>query len=177
MLNHITIMGRLTRDPELRRTGSGIAVASFTVAVDRDFASRESGERETDFIDCVAWRQTGEFVSKYFTKGSMAVVSGRLQIRGWTDKDGNKRRTAEVVADNVYFGESRRSSEGGNSSYGGNTYGGNSYGNNNYGGYNAPAPSYGGYSAPAANYGYSAPASNPASDFAMLDDDDAQLPF
>ena len=154
MLNHITIMGRLTRDPELRRTGSGIAVASFTVAVDRDFASRESGERETDFIDCVAWRQTGEFVSKYFTKGSMAVVSGRLQIRGWTDKDGNKRRTAEVVADNVYFGESRRSNEG-NSSYGGNAYGGNSY------------------SAPA----YSAPASAPASDFAMLDDDDAQLPF
>ena len=161
MLNHITIMGRLTRDPELRRTGSGIAVASFTVAVDRDFASRESGERETDFIDCVAWRQTGEFVSKYFTKGSMAVVSGRLQIRSWTDKDGNKRRTAEVVADNVYFGESRRSSDSGNSSYGGNTYGGNSYGS-------APAPAFG---------GYSAPASNPASDFAMLDDDDAQLPF
>ena len=160
MLNHITIMGRLTRDPELRRTGSGIAVASFTVAVDRDFASRESGERETDFIDCAAWRQTGEFVSKYFTKGSMAVVSGRLQIRGWTDKDGNKRRTAEVVADNVYFGESRRNSDSG-SSYGGNTYGGNSYGS-------APAPAYG---------GYSAPASNPASDFAMLDDDDAQLPF
>ena len=108
MLNHITIMGRLTRDPELRRTGSGIAVASFTVAVDRDFASRESGERETDFIDCVAWRQTGEFVSKYFTKGRMAVVSGRLQIRSWTDADGNNRRTAEVVADNVYFGDSKR---------------------------------------------------------------------
>ena len=175
MLNHITIMGRLTRDPELRRTGSGIAVASFTLAVDRDFAPRDGGERETDFIDCVAWRQTGEFVSKYFTKGSMAVVSGRLQIRGWTDKDGNKRRTAEVVADNVYFGESRRSSESnssfGGNTYGGNAYGGNSYGNsNNYGGnaYNAPAPSYGGYSAPAAT---------PASDFAMLDDDDAQLPF
>ena len=173
MLNHIVIMGRLTRDPELRRTGSGIAVASFTVAVDRDFGSRDGGERETDFIDCVAWRQTGEFVSKYFTKGSMIVVSGRLQIRNWTDKDGNKRRTAEVVADNCYFGESKRSSEG-NSSYGGNTYGGNSYGNssygnNNYGGgnYNAPAPSYGGYNAPAA----------PASDFAMLEDDDAQLPF
>ena len=163
MLNHITIMGRLTRDPELRRTGSGIAVASFTVAVDRDFGGRDGGEKETDFIDCVAWRQTGEFVSKYFTKGSMIVVSGRLQIRGWTDKDGNKRRTAEVVADNVYFGESRRNSEGGNA-YGGNTYGGNSYGGNSY---NAPAPSYGGYSAPAA----------PASDFAMLDDDDAQLPF
>ena len=158
MLNHITIMGRLTRDPELRRTGSGVAVASFTVAVDRDFGGRDGGERETDFIDCVAWRQTGEFVSKYFTKGSMIVVSGRLQIRGWTDKDGNKRRTSEVVADNVYFGESKRNSEGGNA-YGGNTYGGNSY--------NAPAPSYGGYSAPAA----------PASDFAMLDDDDAQLPF
>ena len=160
MLNHITIMGRLTRDPELRRTGSGIAVASFTVAVDRDFASRESGERETDFIDCVAWRQTGEFVSKYFTKGRMAVVSGRLQIRSWTDKDGNKRRTAEVVADNVYFGDSRRDGDSGNSSYGGNTYGVNSYGS-------APAPSY----------GYSAPAQSPASDFAMLDDDDAQLPF
>ena len=158
MLNHITIMGRLARDPELRRTGSGVAVASFTVAVDRDFGGRDGGERETDFIDCVAWRQTGEFVSKYFTKGSMIVVSGRLQIRGWTDKDGNKRRTSEVVADNVYFGESKRNSEGGNA-YGGNTYGGNSY--------NAPAPSYGGYSAPAA----------PASDFAMLDDDDAQLPF
>ena len=110
MLNHIVIMGRLTRDPELRRTGTGIAVASFTVAVDRDFGKNESGEKETDFIDCVAWRQTGEFVSKYFTKGSMAVVSGRLQIRGWTDKDGNKRRTAEVVADNVYFGESKRDS-------------------------------------------------------------------
>ena len=88
MLNHIVIMGRLTRDPELRRTGSGIAVASFSVAVDRDFGGRDGGEKETDFIDCVAWRQTGEFVSKYFTKGSMIVVSGRLQIRSWTDKEG-----------------------------------------------------------------------------------------
>ncbi len=150
MLNHITIMGRLTRDPELRRTGSGIAVASFTVAVDRDFGKNENGERETDFIDCVAWRQTGEFVSKYFTKGRMAVVSGRLQIRSWTDKDGNKRRTAEVVADNVYFGDSRRDGD-------------------NAGAYSAPAAgSFG---------GYSAPASAPASDFAMLEDDDAQLPF
>lgn len=109
MLNHITIMGRLTRDPELRRTGSGVAVASFTVAVDRDFADKQSGEKETDFIDCVAWRNNGEFVSKHFQKGSMAVVSGRLQIRSWTDKDGNKRRSAEVVADNVYFGEAKRS--------------------------------------------------------------------
>lgn len=111
MLNTITVMGRLTRDPELRRTGSGIAVTSFTVAVDRDFAS-EGQEKETDFIDCVAWRQTAEFVSKYFTKGSMAVVKGRLQIRSWTDKDGNKRRTAEIVADNVYFGESKKAQEG-----------------------------------------------------------------
>ena len=153
MLNHIVIMGRLTRDPELRRTGSGIAVASFSVAVDRDFGGRDGGEKETDFIDCVAWRQTGEFVSKYFTKGSMIVVSGRLQIRSWTDKEGNKRRTAEVVADNVYFGDSKRSNDG------------TAYGNS----YAAPAaPAYGG--------GYSAPAA-PASDFAMLDDDDAQLPF
>ena len=150
MLNHITIMGRLTRDPELRRTGSGVAVASFTLAVDRDFGGRDGGERETDFIDCVAWRQTGEFVSKYFTKGRMAVVSGRLQIRSWTDKDGNKRRTAEVVADNVYFGDSRREGD-------------------NVGGYAAPAA--GGFG------GYSAPAAAPASDFAMLEDDDAQLPF
>ena len=164
MLNHITIMGRLTRDPELRRTGSGIAVASFTLAVDRDFGKNENGERETDFIDCVAWRQTGEFVSKYFTKGRMAVVSGRLQIRGWTDKDGNKRRSAEVVADNVYFGDSKRDDNGG-SAYAGNSYGGNSYGASNYGA--APAGSYSGYSAP----------SSPASDFAMLSDDDAQLPF
>ena len=150
MLNHITIMGRLTRDPELRRTGSGVAVASFTVAVDRDFGKNEAGEKETDFIDCVAWRQTGEFVSKYFTKGRMAVVSGRLQIRNWTDKEGNKRRSAEVVADNVYFGDSRREGDG-------NAFGA------------APAaPSYG---------GYSAPTGAPASDFAMLSDDDAQLPF
>lgn len=104
MLNHITIMGRIVRDPELRRTGNDIAVASFTLAVDRDFAPKDGGEKETDFIDCVAWRNTGEFVSKYFSKGSMIVVTGRLQIRSWSDKSGNKRRSAEVVADNVYFG-------------------------------------------------------------------------
>lgn len=102
MLNHITIMGRLTKDVELRRTGTGTAVASFTIACDRDF-----GDKETDFIECVAWKNTAEFVSKYFSKGKMAVVSGRLQMRSWTDKDGNKRRTAEVVADHVYFGESK----------------------------------------------------------------------
>ena len=146
MLNHIVIMGRLTRDPELRRTASGVAVASFTVAVDRDFGKSENGEKETDFIDCVAWRQTGEFVSKYFTKGRMAVVSGRLQIRNWTDKEGNKRRTAEVIADNVYFGDSKRDGEGA-----------------------APAAAFGGDSAPAP--------SSPASDFTMLDDGDATLPF
>lgn len=108
MLNHITIMGRLTRDPELRRTGSGIAVTSFTLAVDRDYSGKDNSEKETDFIDCVAWRQTGEFVDKYFSKGRMAVVSGSLQIRSWTDKDGNKRRTAEVIADSVYFADSKQ---------------------------------------------------------------------
>ena len=138
MLNHITIMGRLTRDPELRRTASGVAVASFTVAVDRDFAEKGK-EKETDFIECVAWRQTGEFVSNHFTKGRMIVVSGRLQIRKWKDKDGNNRYTAEVVADNVYFGDSKKEE----------------------------APAQNGFAKPQA----------PASDFAMLDDDDAQLPF
>lgn len=146
MLNHITIMGRLTRDPDLRRTGSGIAVSSFTVAVDRDYSGNDGGEKETDFIDCAAWRSTADFVSKYFTKGRMAVVSGRLQIRSWTDKDGNKRRSAEVVADNVYFGDSKKEESSGN-----------------YGGYNDTAlPEY---------------PSTPASDFALLDDDDAQTPF
>ena len=111
MLNHITIMGRLTRDPEMRRTGTGKAVTSFTVAVDRDFG--QNGEKETDYIDCVAWRQTGEFVSNHFSKGKMIVVSGRLQIRSWNDKDGNKRRQAEVVAENVYFGEKKDSTHTG----------------------------------------------------------------
>lgn len=157
MLNHITIMGRLTRDPELRRTGSGIAVANFTVAVDRDFANKDSGEKETDFIDCVAWRQTGEFVSKYFQKGTMIVVSGRLQIRSWTDDSGNKRKAAEVVADNCYFGESKKSAEG------------NTAGNANR--YNAPS-----------NYGntYNPPMGHQNSyqpnDFGYVEDD-GQLPF
>ena len=164
MLNHITIMGRLVRDPELRRTGSGVVVASFRVAVDRDYMSKDGGERKADFIDCVAWRQTGEFISKYFTKGRMIVVDGRLEMRDWTDKDGNKRTSAEINVANAYFGDSKRE---GDNAYGGNSYGGNSYGGNAYG--SAPAaPSFG---------GYSAPAGNPASDFAMLDDDDAQLPF
>lgn len=107
MLNKIFLMGRITRDPELRHTGSGTAVASFTLAVDRDYKT-QSGEKETDFIDIVAWRSTAEFVSKFFTMGRMAVVEGRLQIRDWTDKDGGRRRSAEVVADNIYFGDSKR---------------------------------------------------------------------
>ena len=169
MLNHIVIMGRLVRDPELRRTGSGVAVASFRVAVDRDFAPKDGGERKADFIDCVAWRQTGEFISKYFAKGRMIIVDGRLEMRDWTDKDGNKRTSAEIVVANAYFGDSKRDGDSGSSSYGGNTYGGNSYGGSSYAApVSAPAaPSYGSYPAPSA----------PASDFAMLEDDDAQLPF
>ena len=176
MLNCITIMGRLTRDPELRRTGSGIAVASFTVAVDRDFA--QDGKKETDFIDCVAWRQTGEFVSKYFKKGSMIVVKGRLQIRNWNDKDGNKRKSAEVVADNCYFGSTKSESDNSSNNNSGysnnrNAYGnnGNSYGNNgtDYGGFAGGYDNgYGGGSYSPPQYG---------GDFAAIDDDDAQLPF
>nr|DAY04694.1 MAG TPA: Single strand binding protein [Caudoviricetes sp.] len=107
MLNKIVLMGRLTRDPELRQTQSGNSVVSFTLACDRDFAA-QGAEKETDFVDIVAWRGTAEFVSKYFSKGRMAVVSGRLQIRNWEDKDGNKRKTAEIVAESVYFGDSKR---------------------------------------------------------------------
>ncbi len=150
MLNRIIIMGRLTRDPELRHTQAGISVASFTLAVDRDFKNRETGEKATDFIDVVAWRNTADFVSKYFAKGRMAVVEGRLQLRDWTDRDGNKRRSAEVVADNVYFGDSRRDGETG-------------------GAYSRPAPS-----APAADYGLP-PAGG--DQFAELGDDDGELPF
>ena len=149
MLNHITIMGRLTKDPELRRTGSGVAVTSFTVAVDRDFG--EKGNKETDFIDCVAWRNTAEFVNNYFSKGRMAVVSGRLQIRSWTDKDGNKRKTAEVVADNVYFGESKNDSQNQSTAYTGFVK-------------TEDVPKV-------------APANGGFSNFALIDDDDAQLPF
>ena len=108
MLNHIVLMGRLVRDPELRRTGSGVAVASFRVAVDRDFAPKDGGERKADFIDCVAWRQTGEFISKFYAKGRMIVVDGRLEMRDWTDKDGNKRISAEINVANAYFGDSKK---------------------------------------------------------------------
>ena len=151
MLNKIFIMGRLTRDPELRHTQSGTAVASFSLAVDRDFKEQD-GSRATDFIDCVAWRSSAEFVDKYFSKGRMAVVEGRLQIRDWTDKDGNKRRSAEVVADNVYFGDSKR--------------------DNAEGGYSTPsygAPAGGRASAPAASSGFS--------DFAEIGEEDGDLPF
>lgn len=152
MLNHIVIMGRLTRDPELRYTQSQTPVASFTVAVDRDFGGRDGGEKQTDFIDCVAWRQTAEFVSKYFQKGSMAVVSGRLQIRDWTDRDGNKRRSAEINVDNVYFGESRRRDGDAPRSDSRSSY---SYDDNR-----------------------SSAGSGPVSGgFAELDDDDGELPF
>ena len=108
MLNHIVLMGRLTRDPELRHTQSGVAVASFALAVDRDFADKTTGQRETDFIDIVAWRNTAEFAGKYLAKGRMAVVEGRLQLRDWQDQEGNNRRRAEVVASSVYFGDSKR---------------------------------------------------------------------
>ena len=111
MLNRTCLMGRLTRDPELRNTQTGIPVCSFSIACDRNFKNA-NGERETDFFDCVAWRQTAEFVSRHFTKGRMAVVEGRLQIRDWTDKEGGKRRSAEVIADNVYFGDSKKDDQG-----------------------------------------------------------------
>ena len=157
MLNRIALMGRLTRDPELRHTQTGTPVASFTLAVDRDFKDKQTGEKATDFIDIVAWRQTAEFVSRFFTKGRMAVVEGRLQIRDWTDREGNKRRSAEVIADNVYFGDSKRDAESG--------------------GYAPPPPMGGGYSAPAPSGGYAAPAPAGGDQFSELSDDDGELPF
>ena len=159
MLNHIVLMGRLTRDPELRRTGSGVAVASFTLAVDRDYAA-QGAEKETDFVDIVAWRSTAEFVSKYFTKGRMAVVSGRLQIRNWQDKEGNKRRSAEVVADNVYFGDSKRD----------NADGGSFNQSQGYAQSFNQVPQQPAYQAPQN-------VSAAPSDFSMLSDDDPDLPF
>ncbi len=150
MLNRIVLMGRLTRDPELRRTQSGTAVTSFSIACDRDFKS-QGGEKETDFIDIVAWRGTAEFVSKYFTKGRMAIVEGRLQIRDWTDNNGSKRRSAEVIADNIYFGDSKRDSAPSD--------------------YGAPPP----YGAPS---GRGTPATMESrSDFAEIGEEDGELPF
>lgn len=156
MLNKIVIMGRLTRDPEMRQAGSGTPVTSFSLAVERDYSGRDGGEKQTDFIDVVAWRHTAEFVDKYFAKGDMAAVSGRLQIRDWTDREGGKRRSAEVVADNVYFGESKRR-DGGDTS-------------------RPAAPSA---SAPAHRGSYGGYDNVPqgGSAFSELDDDDGDLPF
>ncbi len=188
MLNHIIAMGRLTRDPELRRTNSGVAVASFTIACDRDRAP-EGQEKETDFIDCVAWRGTAEFVEKYFKKGRMIVVSGRLQIRGWTDKEGNKRRSAEIVADNVYFGDSKKDEDQPQSQpqYGAPQAApqyGAPQGYPSYGGYQPPqqAPQYaqngfGGYSQPTyPQQGYQPPFPQQGS-FGAIEGDDPNFPF
>ena len=159
MLNHIVIMGRLTRDPEVRYTQSQLPVASFTLAVDRDYGAKDGGERQTDFINCVAWRQTADFVSKYFHKGSMAVVSGRLQIRQYQDREGNNRTAAEIVVDNIYFGESKRDSSNSGS------YNANSYGSQP----TYQQPSYGSDSAPGS--------SAPTGGFSEMDDGDGELPF
>lgn len=156
MLNKIFIMGRLARDPELRHTQSGTAVASLTLAVDRDFKDKNTGEKVTDWIDVVAWRNTAEFVCKYFAKGRMAVVEGRLQIRDWTDRDGNKRRSAEVVADNIYFGDSKKADDGG-------------YNQRQEGYYSPPGSEY---SPPSGGYG-----DYGNNQFAELEDDDGELPF
>lgn len=142
MLNHISIMGRLCGDPQLRRTGNGVPVATFTIASDRDFGSKGQ-EKETDFIDVVAWRSTAEFVEKYFSKGRMAVVSGRLQVRNWTDKEGSKRKTAEIVAESVYFGDSKSDGSQRNQ----------------------------------AQVSDPAPAQVSTQDFALMTDDDSELPF
>lgn len=147
MLNQISVQGRLARDPELRRTNSGKAVTSFTLACDRDFKNQQTGEKEVDFIECVAWGGTAEMVEKYFSKGQMAIVTGRLQLRDWTDKNGQKRRTAEILVNSVYFCGSKEN------------------------GTQASSVADNGYSAPA----YQAPA--PAENFAELDGEDEQLPF
>lgn len=160
MLNHINIMGRLTRDPELRSTQSGVSVASFTVACERDYAA-EGQKREVDFIDCIAWRQTGQFVATYFHKGSMIVVDGRLQSRKWQDREGNKRVNWEIVADSVYFGESRQDSE--NRSYERSSSSPPPAANNGYGNYTSASKPVN--------------VAPPTSGFTELDDSDGDLPF
>ncbi len=162
MLNKIFLQGRLVADPELRHTQSGVAVATFRIAVDRDFKDRETGEKKADFITVVAWRQTAEFVSRFFTKGRMAIVEGRLQVREYTDRDGNRRYATEVVADNIYFGDSKRDGE--TSGYGSPMGAGR-------GGYDAPPP--GSYAPQGGGYS-TAPA---VDQFADLTDDDGELPF
>ena len=160
MLNKIFLQGRLVADPEMRHTPNGVAVASLRLAVARDFKDNVTGEKKADFINVVAWRQTAEFVSRYFSKGRMAIVEGRLQMRDYTDRDGNKRTAAEVVADNIYFGDSKRDAEGGS-----------------YGGYNSGYSSH----APSASPAPQVPAYNSApsggDQFSELDDDDGELPF
>ncbi len=149
MLNHITIMGRLTRDPELKTTQSGASVCSFSVACEHDFRDKSTGERGVDFIDCTAWRQTAEYISKYFSKGRMIVVDGRLKIRGWQDKDGNNRRSADIVVNQAYFGDSKPEGNSGN-----------------------------GYSARPTSAPISAPGPAPDADgFTELEEDDGELPF
>ena len=160
MLNHIVIMGRLARDPELRHTTTGTPVASFRLAVDRDYKDKNTGERGTDWIDVVAWRGTAEFVTRFFGKGRMVVVEGRLQVRGWTDKNGQQRTTAEVVAENVYFGDSRRDTDNGNQNY-----------SQSAAPTAAPAPAAVTQAAPA----YPTPAE--PGQFSELTDDDSELPF
>lgn len=186
MLNHITIAGRLTRDPDLRYTQSQVAVCSYSVAVERDYAG-QGQQRETDFFDCVAWRQGGEFVSKYFRKGDMIIVEGRMQARDWTDNQGNKRRSWEIQVDRNYFGGSKRD-DGGQSS--GGQYGGNQYGGNQGGGYYPQQGQYGAQPAPPQQQSYQtappqygAPPQQAAyqppqqQQFQELDDDDGDLPF
>ena len=191
MLIQVPMMGRLTKDPELRRTGSGTAVASFTIACDRDFGSKESGEIETDYIDCVAWRGTAEFLEKYFSKGRMAVVAGRLQKRSYTDKDGNKRYATEVVAESIYFGDSKKEESApqyGQQAAPAPQYGPQPGGYPQYGGYAPPpqqpmaAPQYsqqgfGGYQQPQyPQQGYQPPFP-PQGSFAPIEGDDPKLPF
>ena len=185
MLNVVILMGRMTRDPELRRTNSGKPVASFAIAVDRDFTP-QGQEKETDFIDIVTWNGTAEFVEKYFKKGSMIALKGRLQLRDWTDKDGNKRRTAEVVADQVWFGESKKSQEGNDTTYGRNGQQGapSAAGGYQNQGYGYQQPQFGGQQYSQQGFGgynqqgfqgqvYHGPQQN----FARIEHDDDQLPF
>lgn len=147
MLNQIAIQGRLVRDPDLRRTNSGKAVTSFTLVCDRDFKNQQTGEKEVDFIECVAWGGTAEMVAKYFYKGRMVVATGRLQLRDWTDKNGQKRRTAEILVNSVYFCGSKEN------------------------GTQASSGADNGYSTPS----YQVPTH--AADFAELEDNDTLLPF
>lgn len=182
MLNKVILQGRLVADPELRRTQSGTAVISFRIACDRDYKSKDQNAQNADFINVVAWRSTAEFISRYFTKGSMILVDGRLQVRDYTDRDNNRRTIAEVVVENVHFAASKRES-GGSGNYGGNSnYGSNNYSSNNY---NAPSGNYGGYNGQPSTPSYAAPAAYapsgmgqaPANEFAELSDDDGELPF